>query len=68
MDYEQLIADVGIQNLQLFIGLSMGLVFGVGAALSQFCLRKLVLELLVLKFSSASYTWQLGLSAALLFT
>ena len=56
MDYEQLIADVGIQNLQLFIGLSMGLVFGVGAALSQFCLRKLVLELLVLKFSSASYT------------
>ena len=68
MDYEQLIADVGIQNLQLFIGLSMGLVFGVGAALSQFCLRKLVLELLVLKFSSASYTWLLGLSAALLFT
>ena len=68
MDFEQLIADIGIQNLQLFIGLSMGLVFGVGAALSQFCLRKLVLELLVLKFSSASYTWLLGLSAALLFT
>ena len=55
MDYEQLIADVGIQNLQLFIGLSMGLVFGVGAALSQFCLRKLVLELLIVSFPQITY-------------
>jgi len=68
MDYEQLFADVDIQNLKLIIGLSMGLIFGVGAAMSHFCLRKLVLDLVVLKFSRASYTWLLGLSTALLFT
>lgn len=44
MDYEQLIADVDIQNLQLIIGLSMGLAFEVSAAMSYFCLRKLVLD------------------------
>ena len=44
MDYVRLIADVDIQNLQLIIGLSIGLAFEVSAAMSYFCLRKLVLD------------------------
>ena len=31
MDYEQLISDIGIQPLQLYLGLILGLTFGVGA-------------------------------------
>ena len=68
MDYEQLITDVGIQPLQLYLGLAMGLAFGIGATLSQFCLRRLVLDLSVLKFGGASYTWLFGLGIAIMFT
>ena len=68
MDYEQLITEVGIQPLQLFLGLAMGLAFGIGASISQFCLRKLVLDLSVLKLSNASYTWLFGLGVAIMAT
>jgi len=68
MDYEQLITDVGIQPLQLYLGLAMGLAFGIGATLSQFCLRRLVLDLSVIRFSGASYTWLFGLGIAIVFT
>jgi uncharacterized membrane protein YedE/YeeE len=68
MDYEQFITEVGIQPLQLYLGLAMGLAFGIGATLSNFFLRKLVLDSSVIRFSSASYTWLFGLSIAIVFT
>ena len=68
MDYEQLITDIGIQPLQLFLGLVMGLAFGLGATISNFCLRKLVLDVSLQKFSSASYTWLCGLGVAIVCT
>jgi uncharacterized membrane protein YedE/YeeE len=68
MDYEQFITEVGIQPLQLYLGLAMGLAFGIGATLSNFCLRKLVLDSFVIRFSSASYTWLFSLSIAIVFT
>ena len=68
MDYEQFITEVGTQPLQLYLGLAMGLAFGIGATLSNLCLRKLVLDSSVIRFSSASYTWLFGLSIAIVFT
>jgi uncharacterized membrane protein YedE/YeeE len=68
MDYEQFITEVGIQPLQLYLGLAMGLAFGIFVTLRKFCLRKLVLDLSVIRFSSASYTWLFGLSIAIVFT
>ena len=68
MDYEPLITEVGIQPLQLFLGLAMGLTFEIGTSISHFCLRKLVLDLSGLKLSSASYTWLLGLGVAIMAT
>jgi len=68
MDYEQLITDIGIQPLQLALGLIIGLAFGIGAALSHFCLRKLVVDLSQLKIGTSSYTWLLGLGTSILYT
>jgi uncharacterized membrane protein YedE/YeeE len=68
MDYEQLISDIGIDTLQLCLGLAIGLIFGIGAAISQFCLRKLILDTSRLRLSSDSFTWALGLGTALFFT
>ena len=68
MNYEPLITEVGIQPLQLFLGLAMGLTFGIGTSISHFCLRKLVLDLSGLKLSSASYTWLFGLGVAIMAT
>jgi uncharacterized membrane protein YedE/YeeE len=68
MDYEQFITEVGIQPLQLYLGLAMGLAFGIGVTLRNFCLRRLVLDLPVIRFSSASYTWLFGLSITFVFT
>ena len=68
MDYEQLILNIGIQPLQLYLGLAMGLAFGIGASMSNFCLRGFVLDLSTFKFTSTSYTWLLGLAIAITFT
>jgi len=68
MDYEQLILGIGTQSLQLYLGLAMGLAFGIGASVSHFCLRSLVMDLSVFKFTAQSYTWLLGLGIAIIFT
>jgi uncharacterized membrane protein YedE/YeeE len=68
MDYEQFITEVGTQPLQLYLGLAMGLAFGIFVTLRNFCLRKLVLDLSVIRFSSASYTWLFSLSVTIVFT
>ncbi|HIG36416.1 MAG TPA: YeeE/YedE family protein [Oceanospirillaceae bacterium] len=68
MDYEQLISDIGIQPLQLYLGLVLGLTFGVGATLSHFCLRKLVIDVSQFNMGPSSYTWLLGLGVSLLAT
>ncbi len=68
MDYEQLISDIGIQPLQLYLGLILGLTFGVGASLSHFCLRRLVVDVSEFKMGPSSHTWLLGLGVSLLAT
>jgi len=68
MDYEQLITDIGIQPLQLYLGLALGLAFGMGSALSHFCLRRLVLDFSQFKMGADSYTWLLGLGVSILVT
>ena len=67
MEYDQLFADFGIAPLQLVIGLGIGLIFGLGAALSQFCIRNMVNEVSHRQIGRASTTWILGASAAYLF-
>lgn len=67
MEYDQLFADFGIAPLQLLLGLVIGLVFGLGAALSQFCIRNMVNEVSHRQIGRASTTWILGASSAYLF-
>ena len=67
MEYDQLFADFGILPLQLVMGLGIGIIFGLGAALSQLCIRNMVNEVSHRKIGRASATWILGASSAYLF-
>jgi uncharacterized membrane protein YedE/YeeE len=66
MEYDQLFADFGIAPLQLLLGLSIGLIFGLGAALSQLCIRNMVNEVSHRTIGRASTTWILGACSAYL--
>lgn len=67
MEYDQLFADFGIAPLQLVIGIGIGIIFGLGAALSQLCIRNMVNEMSHRQIGRASTTWILGASSAYLF-
>jgi len=66
MEYDQIIADFDIAQLQLVLGIAIGLIFGLGAALSQFCIRAMVNELSQGRFGHASIAWILGAVTAYL--
>lgn len=66
MEYDQIFSDFGIAPLQLILGLAIGTVFGLGAALSQFCIRNMANELSHKQLGRASATWVLGACTAFL--
>ncbi len=66
MEYDQIFSDFGIAPLQLLLGLAIGVLFGIGAALSQFCIRNMANELSHKQLGRASTTWVLGACAAYL--
>jgi uncharacterized membrane protein YedE/YeeE len=68
MEYDQIFSDFGIAPLQLLLGLAIGAIFGLGAALSQFCIRNMANELSHRQLGRASTTWVLGACAAYLFS
>lgn len=68
MEYDQIFSDFGIAPLQLSLGLTIGILFGIGAALSQFCIRNMANELSHWQLGRASATWVIGACAAYLFS
>ncbi len=68
MDYDEFFSQIDLPSLQFWLGLSAGLVFGIGAALANFCVRRMSHSLYQGKPDEAAFTWLLGLSTTLLLT